>query len=55
MISPQRRERQQRDDHRELVGVDDPDRVRGLDPELARDRRQRDRHGRGIENGHGNG
>ena len=48
----ERRERQQRDQHRELIGIDDPDRVGRVGVHILGDDRQRDIDDRGVEHRH---
>jgi hypothetical protein len=48
-----RRERQQQDSDRQLIGVDDPDRRRGRRPDFLADRRQRDVGDCAVEHRHG--
>jgi hypothetical protein len=48
----ERGEGQQRDHHRELIGVDHPDRIGGAGVQILSDRRQRDIDDRGIEARH---
>ncbi len=49
----ERRDRQQRRHHGELIGVDDPDRIGRVDAEIGGDRRQRGVGDGGVEGGEG--